>query len=244
MAASFGLRAGEKRAAEAAPATNLGRIMDPDFWRQRWRDNQIGFHQERVTPLLAQYWPQLGAPRGSRVFVPLCGKTLDMPWLAGQGHRVLGVELSQLAVDRFFAEHGLAPEVWESRYGRHHRAGAVEIVCGDVFALDGHALADCGAVFDRAALIALPPELRRRYAEVYALLPRGCRGLLVTLEYPQREKAGPPFSVEQPEVDALFRRAWSIELLERRDILDQEPGFAAAGVSALSTCAYRLEKRS
>lgn len=218
--------------------------MDPDFWHQRWRDNQIGFHQERVTQLLERYWPQVGARRGSRVFVPLCGKTLDMPWLAAQGHRVLGVELSQLAVDRFFAEHGLVPEVHESRYGRHHVAGAIEIVCGDVFALDAALLSGCDAVFDRAALIALPPELRRRYAEVYAQLPAGCRGLLVTLEYPQHEKSGPPFSVEQVEVEALFGRGWSPELLERRDILAEQPQFAAEGVTVLSTCAYRLEKRS
>ena len=217
--------------------------MEPDFWRQRWRDNQIGFHQEQVTPLLEQYWPHTGVAAGARVFVPLCGKTLDMPWLAARGHRVLGVELSQMAVDQFFAEQGLVPEVRESQYGRHHVAGAIEIVCGDVFALDATALAGCEAVFDRAALIALPPALRRRYAEVHARLPAGCRGLLVTLEYPQHEKSGPPFSVEEAEVDALLRHDWSVKLLERRDILAGQPKFVEEGVTALATCAYRLEKR-
>lgn len=214
--------------------------MDAEFWHERWRANRIGFHQDRVTPLLAQYWPRVGVPPEARVFVPLCGKSLDMPWLAARGHRVLGVEISQLAVDRFFAEHGLTPEVHASRYGRHHVAGRIEIVCGDVFALDREALAGCAAVFDRAALIALPEGMRRRYAGVYRLLPPACRGLLVTLEYPRNEKAGPPFPVGQAEVEGLLAPAWSVELLERRDILAAQPQFVAEGVTALSTCAYRL----
>jgi len=97
-------------------------------------------------------------------------------------------------------------------------------------------------VFDRAALIALPPDMRRRYADVYALLPTHCRGLMVTLEYPQREKSGPPFSVGEAEVVSLFRGAWSVALLERRDILAREPGFVAEGVTALATCAYRIQR--
>ena len=216
--------------------------MEPDFWHQRWRDNQIGFHQDRPTPLLQRYWDEVGASSGSRVFVPLCGKTLDMPWLAARGHRVLGIELSQQAVDAFFAEHGLVPQVHESRYGRHHVAGAIEIVCGDVFDLDAQALADCSAVFDRAALIALPPDLRRRYARTCALLPAGCRGLLVTLEYPQHEKDGPPFSVVENEVRALYGSDWRIERLAREDILDAQQAFREEGVTSLSTCAYRLER--
>jgi thiopurine S-methyltransferase len=85
--------------------------MDPDFWHQRWRDNEIGFHQGEPAPLLQKHWPAVAAPAGSRVFVPLAGKSVDMVWLASQGHRVLGVELSPLAVEQFFAEHALEPEV-------------------------------------------------------------------------------------------------------------------------------------
>jgi thiopurine S-methyltransferase len=218
--------------------------MEPDFWLQRWHDNQIGFHQQRPTPLLVEHWPTLGVAPGARVFVPLAGKSLDLLWFATQGHRVLGVELSQLAVEAFFAEHGLAPEVGESRYGRHYRSGPIELICGDAFALDEAALADCAAVLDRAALIALPTDLRRRYAhELYARLPVGCRGLLITLEYPQREKAGPPFSVAEDEVRALYARDWTVERLERRDILAQQPGFIDEGVTALSTAVYRLDRK-
>jgi len=218
--------------------------VQPDFWHQRWHDNQIGFHQDKPTPLLLKHWPALGMPAGAKVFVPLAGKSLDMVWFASQGYRVLAVELSQLAVDQFIEEHELVPETHESRYGTHYIAGSVEIIRGDVFALDAGALADCSVVFDRAALIALPPALRQRYAsETYALLPSGCRGLLITLEYRQHEKQGPPFSVPEAEVRELFDQQWHIEVLERRDILEQQPSFVTEGVTALDTVVYRLIRR-
>lgn len=218
--------------------------MDPDFWNQRWQEGQIGFHQDAPTPLLLAHWPSLDLPAGSQVFVPLAGKSNDMAWLAAQGHRVLGVELSALAVEAFFAEHGLQPQRHDSRYGSHYAAGGVELICGDAFALDDAALADCAAVFDRAALIALPPPLQQRYVgELQARLRPGCRGLLVTLEYPQEEKAGPPFSVPEAEVRALYERDWQVNTLERRDILASQPRFVEEGVTALATAAYRLDRR-
>ena len=224
--------------------------MDADFWHRRWQDNQIGFHQDQPTPLMQKHWPAVGAPPGSRVFVPLAGKSRDMLWLAAQGHHVLGVELSQLAVEQFFAEHGLQPDIHETRYGRHYRAGGtqagdIELICGDAFALDAAALADCAAVFDRAALIALPPGLRLRYVdELHARLPAGTRGLLITLEYPQHEKEGPPFSVSESEVRERFGPRWDVDLLERRDILATQQNFIDEGVTALDTCIYRLQRRA
>jgi thiopurine S-methyltransferase len=218
--------------------------VEAEFWQKKWREGQIGFHQQQVTPLLEQYWDAIGVAAGGKVFVPLAGKSLDMAWLAARGHRVLGVELSQLAVEQFFDEHRLTPTIRESSHGRHYSASAIELICGDAFALDGAILADCAGVFDRAALIALPPRLRQRYAsELYARLPHGCRGLLVTLEYPQPEKEGPPFSVPEEEVRALYGRDWGLEVLERRDILASQPGFVAEGVTALDTVAYRLQRR-
>jgi thiopurine S-methyltransferase len=217
--------------------------MHPEFWHQRWSEHQIGFHQATPTPLLLKHWPSLGMPAGAQVFVPLAGKSLDMAWLAAQGYRVLGVELSQLAVEQFFAEHGLQPQIHETRYGRHHVAGGIELICGDAFALDAEALRDCMGVFDRAALIALPPDLRARYAaELYARLPAGCRGLLVTLEYPQHEREGPPFAVPQDEVHALFHADWTIALLERRPIPPEHPGYVG-GVTRLDTALYDLRRR-
>jgi thiopurine S-methyltransferase len=218
--------------------------MDPTFWHSRWQERRIGFHQDRPTPLMLRHWPALGVDRGARVFVPLCGKSLDMAWFAAQGLEVLGVELSEMAVREFFDEHGLSPRIEASPMGVHFSAGGIEIVCGDAFGLDPGLLATCAAVFDRAALIALPPNMRRRYAsQLYARLPRGCRGLLVTLEYPPHEKAGPPFAVDEDEVRAGFGVDWNVRLLDRRDILDSQPSFIDEGVSRLHTAVYRLDRR-
>lgn len=217
--------------------------MDHRYWQDRWTEGRTGWHQDQPTPLLLKHWPALGLSQGSRVFVPLAGKSQDMRWLAGQGHRVLGVELSQVAVEQFFAESGVEPRVTSTRYGRHYEAGGIGIICGDAFALDEEVLRDCSAVFDRAALIALPPPLRRRYAdELYGRLPAGCRGLLVTIEYPQDEKEGPPFSVRENEVRSLFQPAWSVDLLERRDVPERKQGLQER-VSALQTLVYGLERR-
>jgi thiopurine S-methyltransferase len=219
--------------------------MDAAFWRQRWEEGRIGFHRDRVMPLLEQHWPSLGLAPGSRVFVPLCGKALDMAWLASRGHRVLGVELSRIAVEQFMAENGLVPTIHESPLGTHFVAGAIEIICGDAFALDTATLADCMAVYDRAALIALPQLMRDTYVrDLHARLPAGCRELLITLEYPPHEKAGPPFPVDSDEVHRLYDRDWQVECIERRDILAAEPGFVAEGVTALHTAVWRLEKQA
>ncbi len=218
--------------------------MQPEFWHERWHDNRTGFHRDAPLPLLTAHWPSLGLEYGSRVFVPLCGKSLDMVWLADQGHRVLGIELSPLAVEQFFAERGLQPAVGEGAAGLHYRAGPYELVVGDAFAIPAALLADCSGVYDRAALIALPPDMRATYAgTAWRRLPAGCRGLLVSLEYPQDEKEGPAFSVDEAEVHEHFGNDWSIERLETRDILAHEPAFQSEGVSALSTSVYRMQRR-
>lgn len=216
--------------------------MDPDFWLERWRDGRTHFHQARVTPLLAKYWPTLQVPAGGRVLVPLCGKSIDMVWLAQQGHRVLGVELSPLAVEQFFAENGLQPTQRQTGAGCYYTAGDIEIYCGDIFDLDAQLLGGCVGAYDRAALVALPPDMRARYARhVYGQLASDYRGLLITLDYDQTQMEGPPFSVQDTEVQAIFGGHSDAVLIDRRDILEKEPKFAERGLSQLDTLVYRLQ---
>ena len=218
--------------------------MQADFWLQRWREGRTGFHRDAPMPLLVEHWPSLKLAAGSRVLVPLCGKTLDMIWLAARGHRVLGVELSPLAVRQFLDENNLRADVHDSPLGRHYRAGSIEIIQGDAFALDDTTLASCDAVYDRAAVIALPADMRRRYArDLYARLRNGCRGLMITLDYPQAEMEGPPFSVDSGEVQSLFGDSFEIERLAHRDILASQPGFTEAGVTSLHTDVFTLHRR-
>ncbi|MDD2090954.1 thiopurine S-methyltransferase [Pseudomonas guariconensis] len=214
--------------------------MEPAFWHKRWADNQIGFHQAQVNPYLQTYWPALGLAQGSRVLVPLCGKSLDLAWLAGQGHQVLGVELSRRAVEDFFNDHGLAPQVTQQGAFEVWRSGDVELWCGDFFALTAQHVGDCVGLYDRAAVIALPPAMRERYLALLSrLLPGACKGLMVTLDYDQARLDGPPFSVADDEVRAGFA-GWQVEALEEREIIQESPKFEQAGITRLIERVYRL----
>lgn len=215
--------------------------MQADFWQERWERNQIGFHQKQVNPYLVRYWPELGIAPGSRVLVPLCGKSLDLAWLAGQGLRVLGVELSQRAVEDFFAEQQLQPERFQHGAFSCYRSESVEIWCGDVFQLSAEDVADCVGLYDRAALIALPPEMRQQYAALLnGILPRGCGGVLVVLDYDQALVDGPPFAVLDDEVQALFAGRWRVSEEAVEDIIGNSWKFVQAGGSSLLERVYLL----
>lgn len=219
--------------------------MDPAFWLERWEAGQIGFHRDEVNPFLVRHWAALGAPRGARVFVPLCGKSRDLAWLAAQGYSVVGVEISPIAVRDFFAEHGMTPAVEKTRHIERWHAENVTILRGDYFEL---APADLGgnvlAVYDRAALIALPPLMRPRYAAQLSRLAPHASILLVTLEYPSGEMDGPPFSVEQPEIESLYGGDYRIETLEYAEVLEQNPHLKDRGLSRLRERVYRLAPRA
>jgi thiopurine S-methyltransferase len=219
--------------------------MDPDFWHQRWQARQIGFHQSAPHPFLERWWPSLNAAAGSRVYVPLCGKSLDMVWLSVRGYRVVGSELSSLAVEEFFGEQQRTDLQIELHGPFHwHRSGAFEIFAGDALQLTPELLGPVQAAYGRAALVALPPPMRERYAQHFAtLMPAGSRTLLIAFEYDQAIKDGPPFSVEPDEVQRLYRDFFRVEELERVDIIGESPKFAATGLDALHEVAYSLTRR-
>jgi thiopurine S-methyltransferase len=212
--------------------------MDEGFWHELWAQHKIGFHQHEVNPALREGWDQLGLRPGDPVLVPLCGKSGDMWWLRNRGHPVVGVELSPRAVEEFFAEHGVEPERRQDGPFEASEAEGVRILCGNVFDLAAERLAGVKAVYDRAALVALPPEMRGRYAALLASsVPPGTPMLLVTLAYPDGEMDGPPFSVPPAEVERLYG-AGRVRLLSRRSILADEPRFVEKGLTALDECAF------
>ncbi|WP_406821320.1 thiopurine S-methyltransferase [Pseudomonas sp. KnCO4] len=216
--------------------------MEPAFWQQRWADNQIGFHQAQVNPYLQKYWAQLQRQPGSRVLVPLCGKSLDLAWLAGQGHRVVGIELSRRPVEDFFREHGLDAEVQQRGAFEVWRSGDLELWCGDFFALQPEDVGDCTGLYDRAAVIALPPQMRARYLQrLSALLPAGCRGLVVTLDYDQALLDGPPFSVGDEELRQGLAE-WQVDELEVAEVIEQSPRFVQAGITSLLERVYQVSR--
>jgi thiopurine S-methyltransferase len=218
--------------------------MGPEFWLERWRTRQVGFDQSTPHSALERWWPTLGVPPGARVYVPLCGKSIDMLWLAARGHRVVGSELSPLAVEEFFGElPGANVDVDSHGPFRRHRHGQFEILQGDALALTPALLGPVGAAYDRAALVALPPAMRQRYvAGLAALLPVGSHTLLISFEYLQAIKAGPPFSVEYEEISRLYSPHFVLAELEPNDIIAESPKFAAAGLDALYEVTYSLTR--
>ena len=218
--------------------------MEPEFWHQRWREQRIGFHLPHVNPLLERHWPALGVPDGAGVFVPLCGKSLDMVWLAERGHPVLGVELSPLALEAFCREQGLAPRVEAAGPFRRYQAGRLRLLEGDFFDLTPDDLDGVAGVWDRAALVAFPEEMRPDYARHLAgLLAPGTRMLLVTMDYPPGAMEGPPFRVPAAEVERLFADAFELALVERADRIAENPALAARGLDRLVEEVWRLERR-
>jgi len=217
--------------------------VQPDFWHDRWRSAQIGFHRSSVDDNLVQHWRDLSLPKAARVLVPLCGKSLDLLWLRDQGHAVVGIELSDIALQAFFMENGVAARRRTLPHFDLYEAENLECRRGDLFELTPERLGNVAAVYDRASLVSWAPEQRDRYVEhLWALTGTGTQTLLVTLEYPQREMKGPPFSVDSAEVHRLYSRHHSIHELARRDVLGDEPRMRARGLSTLTEVCYRITR--
>jgi len=180
--------------------------MDHAFWLQRWQENKTAFHEGAVNALLSRSFDRLALTPGDRVFVPLCGKTVDLAWLAAQGCRVVGIELSRSAVEAVFADMGVAPEISELGKLILFRTDGIEVFVGDIFVLSAEALGPVDAVYDRAALVALPEAMRVSYAAHLAAITNTARQLLITFDYDQAQMEGPPFSVDGDEVASLYGR--------------------------------------
>jgi thiopurine S-methyltransferase len=218
--------------------------MQPDFWSERWRTGQIGFHQTQVDRNLLQHWPDLATAPTSRVFVPLSGKSLDLLWLRDRGHPVVGVELSTLALEAFCMENGIPARRRPMEKFDAYEAPNLQLLCGNFFDLTPTLLGDVAAVYDRAALISWAPELRAPYVEHLATLtPPGTPTLLITLEYPQAQLPGPPFSLNSAEIERLYSPHYTIQELARQNVLATEPRMRARGVTELFEVCYRLTRR-
>ncbi len=212
--------------------------MEPSFWTERWHSGQIGFHERAPNRFLSRYLTRLGAP--GRVFVPLCGKAVDLDVLAAAGFDVVGSELVPLAVEQYFRERGVSPVTRATPSGVAHEGAGLTLVVGDVFAFELEG-APFDAAYDRAALVALEPSKRARYAAKLASLVRpGAPMLLVTFDHDA--PGGPPHSVPRAEVNQLFDAAFEVELLSSENAL-LDGRFAARGASRATEEAYLLTRR-
>ena len=228
--------------------------MEKDFWLQRWQKGEIGFHQESLNPYLGHFYgdkgPALEKRQALKVFVPLCGRSLDMLWLAQNGYEVLGIECSEIAVKDFFENHQLDYQVVEGKVFTRYISDAsaegrsrIEILLGDFFDLVPSDLEGVTDIYDRASMIALPEEMRLEYSrKMTELQASGIRALLITLTYPQGEMDGPPFSITEEEINEYYGESFKIDKLLAKNILAEEPGFQKRGVTELLETAYKLTR--
>jgi thiopurine S-methyltransferase len=217
--------------------------VQPDFWLDRWRTAQIGFHQASVDRHLKAYWPLLELPASSPVFVPLCGKSLDLMWLRERGHSVKGVELSPVALESFFMEQGIPARRRVLSSFDVYEADGFTLFCGDYFKLTPALLGSVSAVYDRAALISWTPAAREAYVKQLTGLTRpGTQMLLIVVEFPPEQMKGPPFPLTRDAIDDLYADRYSIEELGRHEILDLEPRLKARGLTELREVCYRMTR--
>jgi thiopurine S-methyltransferase len=202
--------------------------MDPSFWRQRWEKNEIAFHESKANPLLVKHFTELSLAKGSRVFVPLCGKTLDIFWLLSNGYRVAGAELSQIAIEQLFMELGLQPEISTVGEVEQWSAKNLDIFVGDIFALSRKVLGPVDAVYDRAALVAFPEEMRSRYAVHLTEITGKAPQLLICYYYDQSMMEGPPFSVTSEEVKRHYACKYDLMLIASTEVPGGLKGKCAA----------------
>lgn len=202
--------------------------MDAEFWHERWRENRLGFHQAQPNALLVRHIGALGVAPGARVFVPLCGKTLDIPWLLSQGFRVAGAELSELAIQQLFDEMSVTPEITQAGALKRYSADGLDVFVGDIFDLDAGTLGPVDAVFDRAALVALPDGMRDRYGTHLTQITGHAPQLLICFDYDQSVMAGPPFSVPAGTVLGLYEADFAITLLEAAEVAGGLKGMCPA----------------
>lgn len=192
--------------------------MNPEFWQEKWQKREIAFHQAAANPLLISWFNQLALAPGASVFLPLCGKSLDIHWLLAQGYSVVGAELSEMAVQELFAELGLTPSVSSVGNLQHYQADRLQVFVGDIFQLSKDTLGPVAAIYDRAALVALPDAMRQRYAQHLTTISQGAPQLVICFEYDQAQLAGPPFSVDSPEMHKLYSKVYSLNCLEIREV--------------------------
>ena len=192
--------------------------MDHQFWSQRWQGNSIGFHRSDANPLLVDHFSALALKPGSHIFVPLCGKTLDLRWLVSQGYRVTGIELIEMAVEQLFQEWGIDPQLEIQGELRRYSAPQITVFAGDVFQLSADRLGAVDGIYDRGALVALPSPLRQRYtAHLQAIAPLASQ-LLLTYEYDQTLRDGPPFAITLAEIQEHYSDRYEITLLSSQEI--------------------------
>lgn len=191
--------------------------MNKEFWLNKWATNDIGFHEGVVNAMLMKHFNRLGQP--NTIFVPLCGKAVDIIWLIKQSVHVIGVELSETAVQQLFHTLKIHPTVTTTAHFKHYKGTMIDVFVGDLFDLTPKLLPNIDAVYDRASMVALPTKTRIRYAAHLHHLTNRAKQLLISFEYPEKTLNGPPFSVPESEINTLYNAHYHINHFDKSTMM-------------------------
>lgn len=215
--------------------------MDKEYWQARWENKRTEFDQSQPNPFLVQFFKKLALQSGSKVFVPLCGKSVDMLWLANQGYQVIGVELHLQACHEFFQQNNLSFAEEKSNNFTILKSDYITLIAGDFFEVDKNLLGKIDAIYDRAALVALPQAMRSKYVhQLKQLISAKTEIFLVTAEYNQNEMQGPPFSVDEAEIEQLFKKGFSLTRLHREEATAIPAHLKAKGLTSSHHLVFQL----
>jgi len=215
--------------------------MQIEFWEERWEKNQIAFHLPGFNPYLTKYLARFDVKANDTIFIPLCGKTLDIAWLASQQFSIIGVECSDKALRSFFTENNLQVKLETLKSFNAYNSDNICLLKGDFFELDKEILKDTALVYDRASLIALPKQFRKQYvSHMNKILPENAEVFLITLEYDQTIMSGPPFSVDNKEIETLYQSKSQVTILSESDVLNSHQKFKDRGLTYLIERIYRI----
>ncbi len=213
--------------------------MEADFWHERWKLGETAFHEKQANQLLVNHVDKLQIEKESRVFLPLCGKTTDIAYLLDLGYHVIGVELSELAIEELFQDLDVSPSITTVNTLTLYQTEGIDIYVGDIFDLDVNALGNIDAIYDRAALVALPLEMRKTYTQHLTKITENAQQLLICFEYDQAGLNGPPFSISADEVAEHYESHYSLACVEESEVM----GGLKKKVEA-KECAWLLTPRS
>ncbi|MEN8320473.1 thiopurine S-methyltransferase [Acinetobacter junii] len=188
--------------------------MKHEFWHDKWKKNEIGFHLNQPHSLLVKYIDSLNLEKSNRIFLPLCGKSLDIHWLLAQGYHLIGIDLSPIAIEELISE--LAIPFTERKLEKltHYHHPQIDLFVGDFFELTSSNIGKIDAIYDRAALVALPEEVRTDYAQHLMQISNQATQLLISFEYDQSVMAGPPFSISPQQLKDYYSKQYQLKLLE------------------------------
>jgi thiopurine S-methyltransferase len=217
--------------------------MDPAFWFENWEKGQTGFHLKDVNPVLLRHWKDLGLDHAPCVLVPLCGKSVDLPYLRSLGHSVIGIELSPIAIEEFWAELGASPQKKVHQSLTFWESDKIQIIEGDFFSVSPENIGRPTVVYDRAALVAMPPELQSQYAAHLATLSQDAPIFLVTFDYRTEDMSGPPFPITRTRLGELFGEGYEIALIDTRDVMTENAGLASRGLKSLLESVWILKPK-